>query len=93
MAVIRTVSIPLTREPEILFGLRISDLIWIMAAVVSDLALWHGLRTVVAERLAFMALASAGGLGMAVIRLHEASLPEWIVRWARFWLSPHLYLP
>lgn len=93
MAVVRTVYIPLSREPEILFGLKLSDLLWVGAAGAADLGLWT--RWTVALTLRILAIVglSAAGLLLGLVRIHEASLPEWLVRWALFWLRPRLYLP
>ncbi|CAB1129238.1 protein of unknown function [Candidatus Hydrogenisulfobacillus filiaventi] len=40
----REVPVPLAREPEVLWGLTVGDLIWPAAAVVVDVALWHWSR-------------------------------------------------
>jgi len=93
VAVTRTVTMPLSREPEVLFGLRLADLFWVMGSGVSDLALWHALRTRLLVRFGGMGIVSGVGLLLAVVRMQDASLPDWVVRWCRFMIAAHLYLP
>lgn len=93
MAVTRTVTMPLSREPEILFGLRLMDLIWVMAAAVGDLASWHTIRGSWTLRIMVMVGIALIGLILALVRISDATLPEWGLRYARYLLSPHLFLP
>ncbi len=93
MAVVRTVYVPLSREPEILFGLTLSDLVWFAAAAVADLGLWTEWRVKLSLRLVVMAAVWGLGTGLALIRIQEASLPEWFGRWVIYIVKPHLYLP
>ncbi|NMP22573.1 hypothetical protein [Sulfobacillus harzensis] len=93
MAVTRTVFLPLKREPEILFGMTLADLIWVMAAAALDLVWWRMLHQHRTAALAIMAATTTLGLAMALVRLEGTSLPEWACRAAGFWLRPRLFLP
>lgn len=93
MAVNRIVTIPLGREPEVLFGLKLSDLIWIAASATVDLAVWHGSHHVSPVAWVALGAASVSGVAMATVRYSNVSLPQWIWRWARFYLAPRLFLP
>ena len=89
----RTVFLPLAREPEVLLGLRLQDLFWVMAAAILNIFEWHAIKGSLELRLGLMGLTSALGLSFAVVRFSEASLPEWLVRYGRYRLSPRFYLP
>lgn len=93
MAMNRVVTIPLGREPEVLFGLKISDLIWIAGAAAVDMAVWHGSRHVSPPAWGALGAASLTGLALATVRHSDVSLPQWIWRWGRFYLSSRLFLP
>lgn len=89
----RTVYMPLSREPEVLFGLRLADLLWVLAASVIDLVAWRGLHHWLVTAAAVITVASALGVALAIVRVEDRSLPEWIGRAIRYGLSPRLYLP
>ena len=93
MAVNRIVTIPLGREPEVLFGLRLSDLIWTAGAATVDMAIWHGSHHVSPTAWAAIGTVSLAGLALATVRRQDVSLPQWMWRWGRFYLSSHLFLP
>lgn len=93
MEVVRTIYVPLAREPDILFGLRLSDIIWVGMAGAGDLAIWHGWMVAAGVKVAIMASVSLAGLGMALVRIEDATLPEWMMRLVRFCSMPRLYLP
>lgn len=93
MAVIRTVFVPLSREPEIVFGLKLSDIVWPAASAVVGLAIWHGWKVAPSVRLSVILPALAGGLGLAIVRIEETSLPQWMVRLMLFWIKDRLFLP
>ncbi|PSR21268.1 MAG: hypothetical protein C7B45_11640 [Sulfobacillus acidophilus] len=93
MAVIRTVFVPLSHEPEVLFGLTLADLVWPAASILATLVIWHDAQIDVSVRLAFSALVMAAGMTLAKVRIEEVSLPQWATRIALFCLKPRLYLP
>ncbi|MCL5116389.1 MAG: hypothetical protein M1272_04500 [Firmicutes bacterium] len=90
---IRTVFLPLSHEPEVLFGLRFSDLLWLMGAAAADVGIWRGLRLWPDLRVACLGTISGIGVVLAVARVEDASLPAWIARGVRFWVTPRLFLP
>jgi hypothetical protein len=92
MTASRTVLLPLAREPEILFGLRLSDIPWLVAGITLDLWVWHELRPLIARGVGI------GGISLmaAVLtwgRFDESSFPQWIWRMLFFLCSPRRYLP
>lgn len=89
----RTVYLPLAHDPTVLFGLRLPDLVWVTAGFVSDLAIWRAWHEWLFGVVVADGLVSLGALVLAVARLEEASIPEWMVRSARFWLGSRLFLP
>lgn len=93
MAVTRTVFLPLKREPEILFGLTMADLLWVMAGGTLDLAAWRAFHASQDVMIVAIAVISGGSLTMALTRIEGTSLPEWLWRALNFWLRPRLYLP
>jgi hypothetical protein len=93
MAVIRTVFMPLSREPEVLFGLKLSDLIWPTISSLTSLAVWHADKLGLSARLTVITMTMATGLVLAKARIEEASLPQWAMRFLLFWTRTRLYLP
>lgn len=93
MAVIRTVSVPLAREPAVLFGLRIRDTIWVLAGVIGIILIWHDVPLGSIAKLILMGMVGASAMGLALIRIEEATVPEWSLRFIKFWISARLFLP
>ncbi len=89
----RTVFLPLKREPAILFGLTMADLLWVMAGGTLDLVAWRAFHASRDALIIAIALISAASLTMALARMDGTSLPEWLWRALNFWLRPRLYLP
>lgn len=92
MEVERTVSVPLARNPELLWGLTLTDLPWLMGGLFLDTALWHcrwGLPAKAFGLVTASAVAAAG----AWLRLGGNSLLGWSWLVAEFWARPRLYLP
>lgn len=90
---IRTVYMPLSREPDILFGLRVSDLMWVAASAAADLAIWHQSWADLTIRIGIMSILSAAGMALAAAKIEGDTLAQWLVRWIRFRITPRLYLP
>lgn len=76
-----------------MFGLRLSDLLWIALAGTGDLALWHWRVMPFSLRIGLMMVVAISGLGLAIWRIQDATAAEWIVRWIRFSTGPKLFLP
>ncbi len=93
MAVKQTVAIPLASQPDVLFGLKLTDIVWLLLAAAGDLAIWHGLRHGIMLRWAGWIGVTSCGMGFAVVRVDDIPLAQWLGQWLRFWLSPRLYLP
>lgn len=89
----RTVFLPLKREPAILFGLTMADLLWVMAGGTLDLVAWRAFHGSRVAMVIAIALISGASLTMALARMDGTSLPEWLWRAVNFWLRPLLYLP
>ncbi|MCY0897665.1 MAG: hypothetical protein OWU33_01805 [Firmicutes bacterium] len=93
MAVRHTVTIPLSSQPDVLFGLKLTDIVWLLLAAVGDLAIWHALRHWVTLRWVGWIGVTSYGIGFAVVRVDDITLAQWLGQWLHFWLSPRLYLP
>ncbi len=93
MEMIRTIYVPLTSEPEVLFGLRLSQLPWLAGSGLADVAVWHGWEFSITGRLVAMASLAVMGILLATARIQDVTLPEWFARYVMFRLKPHLYLP
>lgn len=88
----RTVAVPLAREPEILFGLRLTDLIWLAVAAAGDLAVWRhtpGLTLKAALVAGISGSGLAGGLG----RIEGVPVFRFLLRVGRFVLGPRVFIP
>lgn len=83
---------PLTSQPDFLWGLSFEDLPWTAGALIVDVAIWHGASTVV-HRLLWMAGPSTLAGTMAWLRVEERSIPQWVWLWARYQIRPKRYLP
>lgn len=92
MVMTRIVSLPLSRDPEILWGLRLQDLMWIVMGAVADLGIWH-LPMAIKWRLAFLAMTSGISAGLAWIRISERTVPEWLGLLVWFYISPRSWVP
>ncbi len=88
----RIVTLPLSRDPELVFGLRVQDLLWIVAGLAGDLVVWH-LGMSLRWRLATICGMSSAAAGVAWGRVADRTLPEWAWLMARFYLSGRLLLP
>ncbi len=87
------VSLPLAKDPPLLWGMGLKDLIWPALSLAGDLLIWsHHPKFGVVEDIALAAV-SAGGLIFGIVRVHSRSIPEWLVVIVLFYLHPRLYLP
>ncbi len=85
--------VPLAHDPDVLFGLRVKDLVWPAAAALADLSVWRTWHTTEGLKVAVMSAMTSVGLLLAVTQIDETTLPEWIARWVLYWTRPRLYLP
>lgn len=92
MDVERTISLPLARNPEILWGLSLTDLPWILSGFPADLAVWH-LNWPWTDKGVALVLISLAAATAAWARIEGESLSHWAGLMARFWLAPKRYLP
>ncbi len=76
-----------------MFGLRLSDMLWVGLAGTGDLALWHWRLQPFPLRIGLMTVVSVFGISLAIWRLQDATAAEWIVRWIRFSMGAKLFLP
>lgn len=87
------VNLPLSSQPDVLFGLQLTDLLWIFVAAAVDLLLWRTIKHQLLLLWAGWLAASSAGVALAVVRLDEEALPQRLWQWFHFWISPRLYLP
>jgi hypothetical protein len=91
MDVNRIVPIPLTKDPTVLWGLHLKDLIWLAIAVVADLALWPRHQVLVTNIVA-MTLISIVSLVLAWGKYEEVALTEWLYLMLRYLVRPRTYI-
>lgn len=91
MEVVRTVSVPLSPQPEILFGLRALDLVWVGITTLSSLGLWS-LQAGLAWRMGLVSVVGGGGALAGLLRFDARTAPEWAWLVIKYYVSPRLYL-
>ncbi|MHB1610271.1 MAG: hypothetical protein ACYCOU_14670 [Sulfobacillus sp.] len=91
MDVVRIVPVPLSKEPVVLWGLRLKDLVWLAIGLAGDLLVWpHHRRW--ADHWEAMAVLSSGGVIMAWARYQGLSVSEWGLLLLRHTVRPKLYI-
>lgn len=93
MDLTRVVPIPLSKEPVVLWGLHLRDVIWLALGAIGDLWLWPHSRKQLASDLVGIVGISALSLAMAIVRYQDLSIPAWCFRVSRFMVSPKRFVP
>lgn len=93
MDITRVVPVPLSKEPAVLWGLGLKDLVWLALGVILDLLLWpHSAKQMVDHVVAIIVLSGAT-VALAVLRYQDLSIPAWCLIASRFLASPKRYIP
>ncbi len=87
------VSLPLTKDPPLLWNMNLKDLIWPVSAVLLDLLIWRHHERVGIFQAVAMSMIFALGMILAVARIQYRSIPQWLVIIFGFYVRPKLYLP
>ncbi|MBX5467754.1 MAG: hypothetical protein K6U14_09740 [Firmicutes bacterium] len=87
-----TVPLELAREPELVWGLRLSDLPWLFGGGMGEVWIWHQVQPVVG-RVAAMAVVAAISAALGWGRWEGEGVVTWLWRWGRWRLGSRLFLP
>ena len=93
MDLTRVVPVPLSKEPAVLWGLSLKDLIWLALGIIGDLLLWPHSKTRMTLPVVGIVALSSLSIALAVLRYQERSIPSWCLIAARFFVSPKRYIP
>ncbi len=88
----RAIKIPLAREPELLLGLKLSELVWVALGTVWNVAVWRA-RWVLDDRVGAMAGGSLVAALLVWMRYEDRPMWEWIGYALGFVFSTKRYLP
>ena len=89
--VTRVVPVPLPKDPAVLWGLSLKDLVWIALGIIGDLLLWpHSKSRMMLPVVGIVALSSLS-IALAVLRYQDRSIPSWCLMAARFYISAKRY--
>ncbi len=93
MDLTRVVPVPLPKEPVVLWGLGLKDLIWLALGAIGDLVLWPHSGKPIAVHLVGIISLSGLSISMAMVRYQGLSIPAWGLLASRFFVSPKCYIP
>ncbi len=88
----RTVPVPLSRHPDLLWGLKMEDLPWLVGGILVDCLIWRHV-TGWGLRLGLISVPSVVSMGLAWLRVEQRSLARWTWLWFRFHVKPKRFLP
>ncbi|AUW94039.1 MAG: hypothetical protein C7B44_13055 [Sulfobacillus thermosulfidooxidans] len=87
------VSRPLSKNPPLIWGMTVKDLMWPVLSLALDAIIWrHDPRGGFVEVLVLTACAALG-MALGIVRVHGRSIPSWLLVILLFYLHPRLYLP
>ncbi|MCL6561537.1 MAG: hypothetical protein K6U87_00850 [Firmicutes bacterium] len=88
----RTVPLELARQPEMVWGLGLSDLPWLLAGGLGDGWLWH-LTLAWSWKAPLMAAVTGAAVGLAWGRWEGERVPARLWQWLRWTSGTRIYLP
>lgn len=86
------VTLPLSKEPTLLWGLGIRDILWIVVGFTLDVLVWHMSHGHLMGWTVDIVI-SAIALAMAWIKIEGLTLAHWLWLITRFLVLPKLFLP
>lgn len=93
MDLTRVVPIPLSKEPAVLWGMSLKDLIWLALGIIGDLLIWPHSKTQLAAPAIEIVVLSSLSIALAVARYQDRSIPSWCLIGTRFLILPKQYVP